>query len=313
MNYKPFQYSGTTNFLRCERYYDQPIAVLGLPVDSGTSYRSGTRHGPAGIRAASAMLTDGHLAGYDVDLYPWLGDYGDLPLPTGNTQAVLAMIQARMTDLTRTNTHVVALGGDHLITLPILRSLKEKHGKIAVVHFDAHCDTWNDHFGETHGHGTWLRHAIDEDLVQADHTISIGIRSPADEDSRHYLVSKGGITLSAYEATVVRPRDMAGLIARRVGNMPAYLSLDIDCLDPSQAPGTGTPEIGGLSSIWLREVMDNMQGISWIGMDCVEVSPAYDHAEITSLAAATFCLQYISKIAMAMDTQLRLKRLSKPA
>ena len=162
------------------------------------------------------------------------------------------------------------------------------------MHFDAHCDTWPNHFDELHGHGTWMFDVIDENVIDASNVISIGIRSPADTTARNFLAVNGGTTISARQATKYDPAVMASIIKTKVSNLPTYLSLDIDCLDPAYAPGTGTPEIGGLSTMWLSEVIDELQHINWIGMDCVEVNPAYDQSQITSLAAATFVWQYLS-------------------
>ena len=294
MKHLPFQYVTTRNFLGSDNLTDQPFAVVGCPVDCATTYRSGARMGPNAIRNASMMLTDGYLEDFEIDLKHFPGDAGDMPLPAGNTEKMLQEIENHMDSFVRAGRHTVSLGGDHLITLPILRSLVKKHGRMALVHFDAHCDTWNDHFGETYGHGTWLYNAISEGLVDPAHAISIGIRSPADKDSRNFLSKRGGTTVSARSAMQYCPTVMADIIKAKVGNMPVYLSLDIDCLDPAYAPGTGTPEIGGLTTMWVSELLLNLQTARWIGMDCVEVSPAYDHSEITALAAATFCWQYIS-------------------
>jgi agmatinase len=249
--------------------------------------------GPNAIRDASMMLTDGVNERFPVDLLPHVGDAGDMPLSSGYNEAAMDEICRIIRDLGEK--HVVTLGGHHGITLPILRSLYLRHGyrHLAVVHFDAHCDTWGDHFGQKDGHGTWLKGAIDDMLVDPTRVISIGIRSPADEISRRFLTAHGGTTISSRSAMRYSPKVMADIIRAKVGDRPTYLSLDIDCLDPAYAPGTGTPEIGGLTSIWMMEVIEEMKDINWIGMDCVEVSPAYDQSQITALAAATFVWQYL--------------------
>lgn len=273
---------------------DRPFAVIGAPVDCATTFRSGTRMGPAAIRQVSLMLTDGTHERYPHDLRDWAYDAGNMPLPTGNTVDMLATVKSCMDRLH--DRHVVTLGGDHGITYGVLESLAARHkGKeMAVVHFDAHCDTWTDHFGQPYGHGTWMYNAIEQNLIDPHHTISIGIRSPADEVSRAYLSANGGTTVTARQAMRIGPALMATAIRDKVGDRPCYLSLDIDCLDPAYAPGTGTPEIGGLTSMWVSQVLEELRDVNWIGMDCVEVSPAYDHGDITSLAAATFCWQYLS-------------------
>ena len=296
----PFQLSRTFMGMPC--YTNQPISVVGAPIDSATSYRPGTRMGPSAIREVSTMLSDGVYERFPVDITQFCGDAGDMPLISGNTQKSLCTIEQEYTHLCH-NSHVVCLGGDHSITLAILRALTAKTGPVAVVHFDAHCDTWPDHFGEPYGHGTWLRDCIEESLVDPKHVYSIGVRSPADKETREYLSGKGGTTISAREAMKLDPFWMAQSIRHVVGpTLPVYLSLDIDSLDPSFAPGAGTPEIGGLSTIWLLELLDHLGDLRWCGMDVVEVAPAYDHSEITALAGATFAWQHISCVSQRFIT-----------
>ena len=268
--------------------------MVGAPVDGATTFRSGARMGPTAIRNASLMLTDGVNDRYPVDLRHHVGDAGDVALPAGYTSEMLD--ELTQASLLLSDRHVVTLGGDHSITYGILNAHWHRFGDrhLALVHFDAHCDTWDGHFGMRDGHGTWLRRAIEDDLVNPAHCISIGVRSPADQVARMFLDSNGGTTISARAAMGYPPSVMSAVIKSKVQDRPCYLSLDIDCLDPAYAPGTGTPEIGGLTSMWLMEVLENLSDVNWIGMDCVEVAPAYDHSEITALAAATFCWQYLS-------------------
>lgn len=290
----PYQYGTTRNFCGVPNYINQNFVVIGAPVDCATTFRSGARMGPNAIRDASMMLTDGEHEQFPVNLQLHVGDAGDMALPSGNTVVMLKEVENSIASFS--NKHVVTLGGDHTITAGILRAHKLKHDKIAVVHFDAHCDTWSTHFGEPHGHGTWMYDAITENLIVPQHTISIGIRSPADKNSREFLKNHGGRTVSARTAMTYPIKSFASLIKNQVGDLPTYLSLDIDCLDPAHAPGTGTPEIGGLTTAWMCELLENLQDITWIGMDCVEVNPAYDQGQITALAAATFVWQYLSMI-----------------
>lgn len=193
--------------------------------------------------------------------------------------------------------HCVALGGDHSVTLALLRAARRLHGPLALVHFDAHCDTWENHFDEPSGHGTWTREAIQEGLVTPAHTVQIGLRSSGDRATREYVQDQGGLI---FTARALRGKDGEGLaeviamIRERIGQRPCYLTLDIDCLDPAFAPGTGTPEPGGLSSSQVMTLLEELAGLQWVGMDCVEVAPAYDHAELTSQAAAAFVWTYLS-------------------
>jgi agmatinase len=202
--------------------------------------------------------------------------------------------------------HCVFLGGDHSITLPLLRAAQKKYAgteqKLALIHFDAHCDTWNDHFGEPSGHGTWTYEAIQEGLVDARKTVQIGLRSSGERAAREYVQDQGGLI---YTASHLRGKDGEGLrtiiktIADRIGDTPCYLTLDIDCLDPAFAPGTGTPEPGGMTSSQVMTFLEGFAELNMIGMDCVEVAPAYDHAELTSNAAAHFVWTYLcSQIAV---------------
>jgi agmatinase len=193
--------------------------------------------------------------------------------------------------------HCVFIGGDHSITLPLLRAAKARYGQLALIHFDAHCDTWTDHFGEPSGHGTWTYEAIQEGLVDPARTVQIGIRSSGDRAAREYVQDQGGVI---YTARSLRGKDGDGLataiseIKARIGDGPVYLTLDIDCLDPAFAPGTGTPEPGGMTSAQVLTFLEELAPLKWVGMDCVEVAPAYDHAELTSQAAAAFIWTYLS-------------------
>lgn len=304
MSHLPFQLGST--FCNISQTVEQSLGVIGAPVDCATSFRSGARMAPLAIRQASLMLTDGEHELYPHDLKQWVQDLGNIDLPTGNTIEMLTRLEQTFDALH--HMHIATIGGDHSITLGILRSLAKKHGPMALVHFDAHCDTWTDHFGQPYGHGTWLYNAINENLIDPSHAISIGIRSPADKVSRSFLSNQGGRTISAREAMKCSPDLMISAIRAKIQDKPCYLSLDIDCLDPTYAPGTGTPEIGGLSSIWLQEVIDEMYWVNWVGMDCVEVCPPYDHGEITSLAASTFVWQYLS---MNIDRKFIKKSTSK--
>ena len=287
----PFQQ--TRNFCGVKSYTTEPFVVLGAPTDCATTFRSGARMGPSAVRDASLMLTDGTHETYPVELRDFVGDAGDMALPSGNIEAALEEIYSSAFSFR--NHHLATIGGDHSITLGLLRALyASRKEKIAVLHLDAHCDTWFDHFGQKYGHGTWMFNAVEEGLIDPKHTVSIGIRSPSDQISREYLSANGGTTISAKKAMMHNPYMMRDIIAAKIGDRPCYLSLDIDCLDPAYAPGTGTPEIAGLSTMWVSSLIDLLQDINWVGMDVVEVAPAYDHSQITALAAATFVWQYLS-------------------
>ena len=292
-----FAYAMNGNhFLAAPALEAQPFAVFGVPFDGAVTHRPGARFGPAEIRRASLMLCDGIHPHFNVSPLGWLGDARDLRLPNASgLEAARQAIEQQATVLMQHH-HCVALGGDHSVTLALLRAARRLHGPLALVHFDAHCDTWSNHFDEPSGHGTWTREALEEGLVSAPHTVQIGLRSAGERAARDYVRDQGGLIFTARD---LRGRDGPGLAAvvaqirERIGGMPCYLTLDIDCLDPAFAPGTGTPEPGGLSSSQVMTLLEELAPLHWMGMDCVEVAPAYDHAELTSQAAAAFVWTYL--------------------
>jgi agmatinase len=271
---------------------DATFVVAGVPLDIGTTNRSGTREGPFAIRRASRMLLDGAHPGFWTDPATYdLSDIGDFELALGDIEGSLRLIEEQAAGLR----HLIALGGEHGVTLALLRALTRRTGKgVALVHFDAHVDTWPDNFGQVHGHGSVFYHAISEGLVDPTRTIQIGIRSPVQKEVWDWTVGKGVTILSALDAHAASPASVAARIRSVVGDAPAYLSFDVDALDPAFAPGTGTPEVGGLASWQVQAILRSLQGLHWQGMDVVEVAPAYDHAEITALAAATVVWEYLA-------------------
>jgi agmatinase len=271
---------------------DADYVVAGIPMDIGTTNRSGTRDGPAAIRRASRMLTDGqHPEHWVGPARMSLSDVGDFGLALGDIQGSLKAIQSQAETLG----HLIALGGEHGITLPLLRALTQTlGGPVALVHFDAHVDTWPDNFGQTFAHGSPFYHAINEGLVDPQRMIQIGIRSPVQKEVMDWTVGKGVTVLSAQDVHAATPAAVAARIATVVGDATTYLSFDIDVLDPAFAPGTGTPEIGGLASWQAQAILRRLPGVRFAGMDIVEVAPAYDVSEITALAAATVVWEYLA-------------------
>jgi len=288
--------SDTGRFLATAPLADQPFAVVGVPFDGAVTHRPGARFGPQQIRRASLMLCDGIHPLFDVSPLGLLGDAGDMRLPNaGGLAAVRQEIQTQAQVLMAKH-HCVFLGGDHSITLALLRAAHARSGQMALIHFDAHCDTWPDHFGEPSGHGTWTYEAIQERLVSAPHTVQIGLRSSGERVVREFVSDRGGLILTARDLRGLDGRALTPVLDQvraRIGHMPCYLTLDIDCLDPAFAPGTGTPEPGGLSSSQVLTWLEGLAPLNLIGMDCVEVAPAYDHAELTSNAAATLVWTYL--------------------
>jgi agmatinase len=283
------------SFLGIERVDPEAaICVAGIPFDLGTSNRPGARFGPAAIRQASRMLaTDDHPTARVAPAALDLADIGDFAIAHGDILGTLAKVEAQARPLG----HLVSLGGDHTVTIALLRALSRRTGPLALIHVDAHVDTWPESFGLTYGHGSVFFHAIEEGLVDPRRMIQIGIRSPVARDVFDWTLGKGVSILSAEEVHEAGPAAVAERIRAVVGDGPAYLSFDIDALDPAFAPGTGTPEIGGLATWQARAILRRLAGLHFAGMDVVEVSPPYDTAEITALAAATIAWDYIALLA----------------
>lgn len=272
------------------------FTVAGIPLDLGTTNRAGARSGPQAIRAASRMLVDGAHPAHWVDPATLsLSDIGEFAIALGDLPGSLAAIEAQAVDLP----HLIALGGEHGISLPLLRALSRRvGGPLALVHFDAHVDTWPDSFGQPYGHGSVFYHALREGLVDPERTVQIGIRSPVQRAVWDWTLAQGVTILDAQTVHEAGPAAVAERIHAVVGNAPAYLSFDIDALDPAFAPGTGTPEIGGLASWQAQGILRRLGGLDWRGMDIVEVAPAFDVSEITALAAATMAWEYLALAAM---------------
>ncbi len=267
------------------------ITIAGVPLDIGTSNRAGARFGPRAIRDASRMLADGdHPTAWINPAKLDIADIGDFGIALGDIPKSLQLIEKQAAGLN----HLVALGGEHGITLPLLRALAKHTGPLALVQFDAHVDTWPENFGQVYSHGAVFYHAIREGLVDPRRMIQVGIRSPMQREVYDWTVDQGVTILSAQDVHAQGPMPIAERIRAVVGEAPCYLTFDIDALDPAFAPGTGTPEIGGLASWQAQATVRGLSGLRFAGMDVVEVAPAYDHAEITALAAASMVYEYLA-------------------
>jgi agmatinase len=272
------------------RDHASPICVAGIPLDIGTTNRSGARFGPGAIRQASRMLVDGEHPQHWVDATALpLADIGDFAIALGDILGSMALIEEQAHKIE----HLAALGGDHSISLPLLRALAKRRGPPALVHLDAHVDTWPSSFGQTYGHGSVFYHAIEEGILDPHRMVQIGIRSPVTREVHDWTLARGVVMITAQDAHERGPAAIAARIREVVGDAPVYLSFDIDVLDPAFAPGTGTPEIGGLASWQVQAILRRLHGLRFVGMDLVEVAPAYDVAEITALAGATVVWEYI--------------------
>ncbi|HEX3824821.1 MAG TPA: agmatinase [Mycobacteriales bacterium] len=297
------RYAGAGSFARVpeiDRVADYDVAILGVPFDAGTSYRPGARFGPLAVRQASRHLRPGHHV--ELNSAPFheiqVVDAGDVPVTPFSIDEAMTQITDHSRDLIRGERSVIAIGGDHTIALPMLRSVVLEHGPVSLVHFDAHLDTWNTYFNAPTTHGTVFRRAFEEKLLVEDHSIHVGIRGPIyDRGDLDDDKGFGFRTIRASDVDEIGPAGIIDAISQRTGDLPVYLSIDIDVLDPAFAPGTGTPEMGGLTSRELLKVLRGLTQINLVGGDVVEVAPAYDHAEITSIAAATVIFDMITLLA----------------
>ncbi len=293
------RYAGETTFARLPRLADvsdADIAVWGVPFDGGVSYRPGARFGPNHVRQSSRLLRPYNPA---QEVEPFLraqvADAGDLGVNPFSIDEAIAAVEAGARQLSATSRSLLTIGGDHTIALPLLRVQHERHGPLAVLHFDAHLDTWDTYFGAPYTHGTPFRRAAEEGLIDAEHSVHVGLRGPLysrlDLDESEQM---GFAAVHCRDFVRSPIDDIIERVRARLGNRPVYVSVDIDVLDPAFAPGTGTPEAGGLSSAQLLEVLRGLAGLDVVGADIVEVAPAYDHAEITGIAAAHTAYELLS-------------------
>lgn len=267
---------------------DADVVVLGLPFDMATTGRSGGRMGPGAIRQASINLA------WEETRWPWdfklsdhlkIVDAGDLVYDCGDSADFTQRVEDFATAILASGKAMLSFGGDHYVTLPLLRAHYKTHGKMALLHFDAHTDTYSQ--GSKYDHGTMFFHAPKEGLIDADHSIQIGIRTEYNRDTHAFKV------IDAATANDLSADEIIAQIIERIGDLPLYITFDIDCLDPAFAPGTGTPVCGGLTSDKAMKIIRGLAGVNVVGMDVVEVAPAYDSAEITALAGATLGLEML--------------------
>lgn len=273
------------------------VAIVGVPYDGGTSNRSGARFGPRAIREQSSLLW-GYNNALQVAPFERLRvvDYGDVEVVPVDIVATQRCIERDVRVIVDAGKQVISLGGDHSITLPLLRAHARQYGPPAVIHFDAHPDTWDVEFsGHRYSHGTGFRRAIEEGLIDTTAYVQVGIRGPTTGPEDYTDAVRLGARLMT--ADDVFDRGIPAVIAEireRVGTRPVYVSLDIDSVDPAFAPGTGTPEVGGFSSREILQLVRGLAGLHVIGGDLVEVAPAYDPANITAVLAANLVFEFLS-------------------
>ena len=298
------RYAGPSTFARLPELRDVEdcdVAIIGVPFDAGTSYRPGARFGPQTVRHASRQLRTNYHQNYDVEPFKvqQVADAGDIACNPFDIDEAIKQIEKGSTELLQKVGSIVTIGGDHTIALPLLRSINKKvGGPVALVHFDAHLDTWDTYFGAPYTHGTPFRRAREEKLFLDDASMHIGIRGPL--YSTNDLKNDRELGFKTIHCDEFQTNTIDQIVKRikdRIGNNPLYISIDIDVLDPAHAPGTGTPEVAGMTTREILNVLRGLAGSQLVSADVVEVAPAYDHAELTSTAAATIVYELINIIA----------------
>lgn len=296
------RFAGLGTFARLPRLdevSEADIAIVGVPFDAGVSYRSGARFGPNHIRESSRLLRPYNPA---QDASPFalaqVVDAGDIAANPFDIAEAVEQIGAGMDELLTRNLKPVVLGGDHTIAYPIIKSLNKIYGPVTVIHFDAHLDTWDTYFGAPLTHGTPFRRASEDGLLDMSSCLHVGIRGPLYTDQD--LTDDTALGFQVITAASIDTIGTAGVIEKmlkRVGNKPVYVSIDVDVMDPAFAPGTGTPEMGGLSSREMLTIIRSLDQVNLVGADIVEVSPQYDNAQITGIAAANLAYELITILA----------------
>ena len=298
------RYAGPSTFARLPELRDVEdcdVAIIGVPFDAGTSYRPGARFGPQSVRQASRQLRTNYHPNYDVEPFKvqQVADAGDIACNPFDIDEAIKQIEKGSTELLQKVGSIVTIGGDHTIALPLLRSINKKvGGPVALVHFDAHLDTWDTYFGAPYTHGTPFRRAREEKLFLDDASMHIGIRGPL--YSTNDLKNDRELGFKTIHCDEFQTNTIDQIVKRikdRIGNNPLYISIDIDVLDPAHAPGTGTPEVAGMPTREILNVLRGLAGSQLVSAAVVEVAPAYDHAELTSTAAATIVYELINIIA----------------
>ena len=290
-------FAGELSFLR-RKYTRQingaDVVVAGVPFDSATTYRPGARLGPRAIREASVQLAEIIEHSFPFGINPLeslaVADYGDLALDSGYPHLIVEAVEKFALEILEKGALMIALGGDHFVTYPLLKAHYRIHGPMALVHFDAHVDTWSDD-GQRLDHGSMFLRAKNEGIIDAKRSVQIGIRSFSESDHGFTILDAPSVHRDGAAKVIEKIREI-------VGSAPSYLTFDIDCLDPAFAPGTGTPVVGGLTTAQALEIIRGIGDINFVGMDLVEVAPAYDHAEITAIAAATIVHDFICLLAL---------------
>jgi agmatinase len=297
------RFSGPRTFMRLPHVRDLEdvdVAVVGIPTDGAVVYRTGARFGPEGIRSVSVLLRNyNRMLGVDVVEKLSLVDYGDVPTVPGSTVDSLERTTTALAEIAQAGVTTVCLGGDHTVLLAELRALAPVHGPLSLVQFDSHHDLWDEYFGQRLFHGSVIRRAVEEGLIDPERSVQAGLRGSLNDAGDVDLPASFGIdALSFEELAALGPGQFSERVRDRVGSAPCFLSFDIDFVDPAFAPGTGTPEVGGPSSREALTFVRSLAGLDFRGFDCVEVSPPFDPAGVTALVAANACFEMLSLVAL---------------
>ncbi len=299
------RFAGLSTFARLPHskdLTDVDVVFVGIPFDDATTFRPGARFGPKGVRENSLLLRPYNPV-LNVKPFDALNvlDYGDVDVVPGYIEDTYAKVEQTFSTFAEHNVIPLACGGDHSITLPILRALSKKHGKLSLVHVDAHHDCWDEYFGHKYNHGTVFKRALEEELIDPRRSIHIGLRGPLFSEQDYENVKRMGFSIATMQEMRESGIDQVIRRVKTIVRPPAYLSFDIDACDPSVAPGTGTPEVGGFLSHEALELIRGFAGINFVGYDVVEVSPPYDHAGITCMLAANILYEFLSLTALTKD------------
>ena len=314
--YKPLdameypRFEGIRTFMRLPHitdFQDVDFLIAGVPFDTGGTFRVGARFGPSGIRENSLLLRPYNPA-QEIEIFDYCNgiDFGDLPIVPGYLAESHKMIKDNASEIFQAEATPVFIGGDHSISLPLLRAAKEKFGPVSLVHFDAHSDLWHGYFDKKDTHGTPFRRALEENLIDPSSSCQIGLRgSLYDKKDSTMSEDEGLLGITGPELHNIGIKNAIKLVKKRVGNNPAYLTFDIDFLDPAYAPGTGTPEAGGFTGYEAMMFIRGLKDINFIGYDLVEVMPGYDPTQMTCLLAANIIYEFISLIAIQKKAFLK--------
>lgn len=310
---KAARFTGVGSFMRLPQVNDMSgvdAAIVGIPFDTGVSYRIGGRFGPAAIREASRLLRPYHVE-QDIEIFDHLSvvDAGDLSVVPGNIQASYQVIADGLRPFLEAGVVPLGIGGDHSITLGELRAVARKHGPVGLIDFDSHTDTWDSYWGERYTHGTWCKRAIEEGLIDTKRAVQLGIRGSLYGSEDRGGARALGLHLIPTEELLTRGVDgVLPEVRKKLGTGPVFLSFDIDFVDPGFAPGTGTPEVGGPTSRDALRLVRGLRGIDFVGFDLVEVQPQYDSGEITSLLAGTLLHEFLALLALARRSATKAER-----